>query len=384
LIDGDEGAVDAPTIDHCLQLALVALCNGLTRKDNAVGLPVFIREIFVGKTAPSLLLQATGTKTTADTTSSSTIAQHGGEVAVAIDGLEFMALNESLDGDTNRKLCSHLVWAPDIDLLPRHHLITATSKKPLPSETYSPEQQFFDMCIIETSRLIGSLEPGSPHLGKYQRWVATRSAAILSNDDPVVSTGIRPLLEVPRADWSGILGCLRREIGAASPLNDSLAELSLTILKSCVELVKENCSPLTILMKETALARLYNVWSSSKTYEGFIKLLGHGRPDLHVLEIGAGTGATTAKVLEYLHPPGSDPQYSRYLWTDISSNFLPSAEERFKHHRSVEFAVLDIDQSPTAQGLDAESFDLVIASNVCLFTLDPEKCHVNIVNRFSV
>ncbi|KAJ6044919.1 uncharacterized protein N7446_003115 [Penicillium canescens] len=385
LIDGDEGAVDAPsavdapTIDHCLQLALVALCNGLARKHNAVGLPIFIRDIFVGKTGSRLLLQATETKTTAGTNSSSTIAQHGGEVAVAIDGLEFMALDESLDGDKDRKLCSHLVWAPDIDLLPRRHLLTtASSKEPLPSDTYSPEQQFFDMCIIETARLIGSLEPDSLHLGKYQRWVTTRSAAILGNDDPVVSAGIRPLLEVLREDWPRILDGLRREIGVASPLYDSLAELSLTILKSCVELVKGNCSPLTILMKEKALSRLYSVWSSSRTYEGFIKLLGHGRPDLHVLEIGAGTGATTAKVLECLHPPGSDPQYSRYLWTDISSDLLPSAEERFKHHRSVEFAVLDINQSPTAQGLDVESFDLVIASNVLHLTRSIEQTLGNI------
>jgi SAM-dependent methyltransferase len=154
------------------------------------------------------------------------------------------------------------------------------------------------------------------------------------------------------------------------PLTISFAELSLAVLENCVDIVTGICSPLPILMENDGLTRLYNT-GSHRIYEEFLKLLGHNWADLNIIELGAGTGATTARALQCLHPPGGDLQYSRYLFTDISPSFFQSARERFKNYPAIEFAVLDISQPPTKQGIEAESFDLVIASNVCLLDSCP-------------
>ncbi|MBL1065955.1 type I polyketide synthase [Streptomyces sp. 7-21] len=79
---------------------------------------------------------------------------------------------------------------------------------------------------------------------------------------------------------------------------------------------------------------------------------------LRVLEVGAGTGGTTACLLPHL-----PPRRTRYTYTDVSASFLVPAERRFAGCGFMDFRRLDLDQDPAAQGFAPGSFDLVIASN---------------------
>jgi SAM-dependent methyltransferase len=92
--------------------------------------------------------------------------------------------------------------------------------------------------------------------------------------------------------------------------------------------------------------------------------LGHANPTLRVLEVGAGTGGTTALALGGLTQSDGPRLYSRYCYTDISAGFFPAARQRFRGYHGVDFAVLDISQDPLDQGFEAQEFDIVIASNV--------------------
>lgn len=361
--------IDSPTIDQCLQLVAVAMCNGLSRKCHSTGLPVYIKEVFAGKTGPTLFLEATAAVTSLGITSGSAIAQWGSQVAVRIHGIEFVGLDDGQSVDEDRQLCSNAFWAPDVDVLPEDHLLSS----PEPTigslnEQYFPKYQFFDMCLVETARRITSLEPISDHLRKYQRWIISKSAAVLKSSDPVKESRIQALLRAPRQEWLDILTGIRQEIEATMPLTNCFAELSFAILEQCVDIVEGNCSPLAILMENERLTRLYNT-GSQRNYENFLKGLGHSRPNLKIIEIGAGTGATTARVLRALHPPGNNRQYSRYTFTDISSSFFQPAKERFKAHNALEFAVLDISRPVAEQGIETESYDLVVASNVCFYSI---------------
>jgi malonyl CoA-acyl carrier protein transacylase len=364
--DGSSDTVDAPTIDQCLQLVAVAMSNGLSRKCDGVGMPVYIQEVFVGKAGPDMFLEATASGSTLGRTSGSACAQSSAEVGVKIDGVEFMGFDEALPGDGDQKLCSNLVWAPDVDLVPEGCLLTPC--KPSMStidETYGPRQQFFDMCIIETARLIAGLEPASEHLRKYQNWMATSSAEILKKLHSSVPSKDREFLQVPRDGWIKILTGLKWQIDETMPLSKHFAELSLVVLQNCSDIVQGRCQSLGLLIENDGLSQLYNT-GTSRNYEGLLRLLGHSQPDLQIIEIGAGTGATTARALQCLHPEGMNRQYSRYVFTDISSAFFQPAMERFKRHEAVEYAVLDISQPPVDQEIEPASFDLVIASNVSL------------------
>jgi hypothetical protein len=315
-----------------------------------------------------MFLEANAAGTALGMVSGSAWAQWGAEVGVKIDGVEFMGFDVGSPGDGDQKLCSNLVWAPDVDLMPEGCLFTPV-KQPMSTidETYAPRQQFFDMCIIETARLIADLEPASEHLCKYQNWMATSSAEILKNLHSNVPSKEREFLNVPRDDWTKIMASLKWQIDETMPLSKHFAKLSLAVLENCTDIVQGRCQPLGLLMENDGLSQLYNT-GTSRNYEEFLKLLGHSQPDLQIIEIGAGTGATTARALQCLHPKGRVRQYSRYVFTDISSAFFQSAMERFKGHEAVEYAVLDISQPPVVQEIEPASFDLVIASNVSLLT----------------
>ncbi|MCZ9351028.1 SDR family NAD(P)-dependent oxidoreductase [Streptomyces mutabilis] len=80
---------------------------------------------------------------------------------------------------------------------------------------------------------------------------------------------------------------------------------------------------------------------------------------LRVLEVGAGTGGTTAVLLPVL-----PPHLTRYVYTDVSESFFPRARARFDAHGFVEYRTLDLERDPVEQGFEEEGFDLVVAANV--------------------
>ena len=84
-----------------------------------------------------------------------------------------------------------------------------------------------------------------------------------------------------------------------------------------------------------------------------------------VLEIGAGTGGTTAHILPLLANSNCD-----YLFTDVSTLFLNRAEKKFHAFPFVEYHRLDIGRSPRDQGFENGSFDLILAANVMHATTD--------------
>ena len=80
---------------------------------------------------------------------------------------------------------------------------------------------------------------------------------------------------------------------------------------------------------------------------------------LRILEIGAGTGATTKKLLKILD--GNDYEYH---FTDLQKYFLPQSKEIFKDNRNVLVYQLDINEDPIKKGLEPNYFDIVIGAYV--------------------
>jgi acyl transferase domain-containing protein/SAM-dependent methyltransferase len=96
----------------------------------------------------------------------------------------------------------------------------------------------------------------------------------------------------------------------------------------------------------------------ARTVNAKVAAVAAGSAPRRVLEIGAGTGATTQALLPAL-PPDAD-----YLFTDVGSPFLHAAAARFGDRPGFGTTLLDIGQDPAAQGLAPGSFDLIVAANV--------------------
>ena len=141
--------------------------------------------------------------------------------------------------------------------------------------------------------------------------------------------------------------------------------------------------PLQVLMEENLLTDYYRyalgVNKLNPIISEFVRSLAHKKPDLKILEVGAGTGGTTSVVLSAL---GSRDETSArlqsYTFTDVSSGFFEKASEDFKAWEAfLEYKVLNIEMDPVKQGMQLDTYDLVIANNVLHATSSIGSCLAN-------
>ncbi len=133
--------------------------------------------------------------------------------------------------------------------------------------------------------------------------------------------------------------------------------------------------PLQLLFPGGSVAVLEKLYQDSPITQAMNRLAAQavaaalaGLPNdrkLRVLEIGAGTGGTTAFVLPLLPADRTE-----YFFTDVSPLFLNKAQDKFRAFPFVQYQTLDIEAAPQAQGFAAHAFDLIIAANVVHATAD--------------
>ncbi|MFE0729509.1 amino acid adenylation domain-containing protein [Streptomyces antibioticus] len=137
-----------------------------------------------------------------------------------------------------------------------------------------------------------------------------------------------------------------------------------------------------ILFPGSSLSRVEGVYRGDPVVDYFndrlsvlltdaVRAWGAAEPGrrLRVLEVGAGTGATSVKVLEALEPFGD--RIAEYHYTDLSKAFLFRAEERLKpRYPHLTTGIFNAEHAPGPQGVDLGGFDVVVATNVLHATAD--------------
>ncbi len=120
------------------------------------------------------------------------------------------------------------------------------------------------------------------------------------------------------------------------------------------------------LYKETLILKYFNyiiakkVISIGKQKGVFQK---SAQQKLNILEIGAGTGATTETVFYHL----SQTPYLNcvtYMFTDLSTFFLREAKRQFSANLPISYQLVNIDRSLSKQGIESGSADIIIAVGV--------------------
>ncbi|MFZ5894826.1 MAG: SDR family NAD(P)-dependent oxidoreductase [Myxococcota bacterium] len=157
------------------------------------------------------------------------------------------------------------------------------------------------------------------------------------------------------------------------------ARHELTLLERTAEPLAEvltgRVDPLTLLFPNGDLSTVTAIYQDTPGAEVLNRTAAEGiaralktlpsTRTLRVLEVGAGTGATTAHVL-----PTLPTEQTEYVFTDVSPAFLTHAKRKFAEYRFLEFSTFDVEKEPTEQGFQEHSFDLIIASNVLHATAD--------------
>jgi SAM-dependent methyltransferase/acyl carrier protein len=153
----------------------------------------------------------------------------------------------------------------------------------------------------------------------------------------------------------------------------------LTLLARCgaklPEVLRGEYDPLQLLFPDGDLTTLTQFYQDSpgpqlmntilqKVVLSALARLPQGR-GVRVLEIGAGTGGTTAYLLPHL-----PVHQTEYVFTDVSPLFTTKAQEKFVDYSFMRYQVLDIEQAPIPQGFGEHEYDIIIAANVLHATKD--------------
>ncbi|MFE2871980.1 class I SAM-dependent methyltransferase [Embleya sp. NPDC059259] len=200
------------------------------------------------------------------------------------------------------------------------------------------------------------------------RWIIRRWLAALTEHGLLANTPephrYGPLRAVPRAELGAAMAGLdsaRRALGYPPTMGRFLQ----TTLRALPALVNEQRTVQSALFeggatdtatgnyRDNVISRHLNAVTAAAVAHAARS--GAGRP--RVLEIGAGVGATTERVLHELGPVD-------YLFTDVSSFFLEAARRRFAAHPGLRYALVDVN-APVSSRLAAEPpFRVILAANV--------------------
>lgn len=163
-------------------------------------------------------------------------------------------------------------------------------------------------------------------------------------------------IDVSKMGTHGLNQDLEGEAEAISRIGDNL-----------VDILSGKTEPLALLQDGGLLSSLYSNERCQRCYSqmsAYVSELVKQKPGMKVIEIGAGTGSASEPMLKAMCPDGRR-LISRYDFTDISPSFFETVKGRLADFSDVvNYRVLDVEQDPTAQGLEEGSYDLAIACNV--------------------
>ncbi|WP_051313370.1 SDR family NAD(P)-dependent oxidoreductase [Sporocytophaga myxococcoides] len=183
-------------------------------------------------------------------------------------------------------------------------------------------------------------------------------------------------------DYTTYIGDLwNRWESAKDQWNQDESKKALYILvEKCVHALPEILAGKTkatdIMFPKSSLEMVENVYKNDKVSKAYNECLAnafiaslHARliddpnAKIRILEIGAGTGATTVGILEKLRPYQS--QIAEYCYTDLSKAFLFHAENNYAPQAPyLRTAIFNVEEPIGDQNISLDEYDFVIAANV--------------------
>ncbi|KAI0882956.1 uncharacterized protein GGS22DRAFT_190934 [Annulohypoxylon maeteangense] len=206
-----------------------------------------------------------------------------------------------------------------------------------------------------------------PHYQNYLKWCDRMVDMVSRGELPKVSAECNA---DTRDDITRILAQYqdRLDIRFVQAVGDNLEHV-----------IREGTSMLEYMNKDGMLRAFYeeNALCAGPTTRWLARILSQissRYPGANILEVGAGTGATTSAILGSI-----GEAYASYTFTDISSGFFMAAEERFgKQTNRMVFKTFNMEKEPASQGYVEGEYDVVVAVNVLHVSVDMENTLANV------
>ncbi|CRG83761.1 Lovastatin nonaketide synthase [Talaromyces islandicus] len=367
--------VHPTTLDGIFHLTLAILSDG-GRKDIPTAVPSGIRRIWIAKNGLSTPCGDPDVKVFACVTNMHKRGHEcdiqalntAGTVFLAqIDGLQSTIVRTKSADQAHRHTLYHLDTVPDIDFLDKTQLSSycaQAERGPDPLDYHLDLNFVLYAFLDKTMQSLGDIDHTKlkPHVLRYIEWVQHQ-----------LNQYQKGQLPLGRDEWKDLIkdeayfdaACER--VSAANSQGFMFVHLG----KNLPSILRGEQDPLQFLFKDDYIHAYYRETNDRPCFgqwDRYLQIYAAKNPKMRILEIGAGTGATTTQVLHALsHGCGhseTNPVYMSYDFTDLSPVFPQRAQEKYKNYPRIKYQVLNIEKDPVQQGYAAESYDLIIAANV--------------------
>jgi NADPH:quinone reductase-like Zn-dependent oxidoreductase/NAD(P)-dependent dehydrogenase (short-subunit alcohol dehydrogenase family)/SAM-dependent methyltransferase len=369
--------VHPTTLDGLLQVTMAALTEG-GKKGFPTAVPTNLRRLWVAKGGLAFpqnesvlavgraILHSRGYETEFFALNESRTA-----LLLQAEGIQSttIANRSKLADETDMShSCLHLVHLPDVDLLNSKQLAAycaahAKPQGPEPVEYYREVDFVLYKFLHDTLAALDkeyAPERVQGYLQKYVAWGRLQREKFANGDLPL-----------SQPQWVQLLSDEAYFKSVCERISSSNAQ-GYGFVRTGQNLLSILCGEqdaLRFLFTQDMMPNFYQEFNRNRVgldqWEVYLRILAHKNPGLKILEIGAGTGGSTARVLETLFPAGSKrPLYKSYDYTDISPAFFERAAEMYNRFTRINFRTLDIENDASVDEFELGSYDLVIAGSV--------------------
>lgn len=301
------------------------------------------------------------------------------EGRIRMDGIRLAPLDSANSASSykSRKLCHTVEWQPDVNLLNSKSVTTGA----LPNHSdYETELYWVKQLQLATMLLVGDalaeldsegFRPGllERHLNRYYHWMRHSEEKLKAND--VAHLTYDEFLRVSQDNE--VKEAVYREIEAYNAGGALLMRMGSNIAK----VLKKKIDPLHLMFgQDNLLDRVYDevvhLGDLPAHLKKYLRMFGHNRSGIRIIEVGAGTGSSTESILQVLSPAAGDnadpvpkSTIASYTFTDISAGFFEKAKQRLQPWSHIlAFKTLNVEKDVASQGFEVGSYDLLVAGNV--------------------
>ncbi|RDL36343.1 Uncharacterized protein BP5553_05695 [Venustampulla echinocandica] len=358
--EGEAYALHPSTLDIILQSWSVAVTKGEYRQLDKLFLPTFIEQFYVcaDRSRTTLRVRTTSRGSAGLTVGESFGVGDDNDVVFVLNGFQSARMEGSLTQQASELKAWSIQWHPAFNLAPPDTLLRPTLGA---TADIKFAEQYGLMCAVEVHHEAATVTSlAQPFFKHFLAGVAKHMDQVDQGQSKIPdAVELKALSRDARREkldeW--------RELSRGGAV-ENIVEALRRVYTNIKDLLEGRKVLLDLLLVGGVLQKLYDEINAWSDIGDFFRVLGLNKPQLRVLEIGAGTGSTTSIVLEAMHSSHGERLYEDYTITDVSAGFVSQTKERFSRYQNLKFAVCDISADPLEQGFEAASYDLIVASNV--------------------
>lgn len=362
------------SLDNCLQLANIAAHNGNFELAKQAYIPVMFDDLTIWNkqkqehSGQGYAVAEGKLRGSRGLYSCVQLFAPSGEVimnmnyfrGISYDGIPFSSKDKE---ERPQNPFSRLVWKPDITTLSNEkakELLPVNSSTGTESLLIEKLDRLFAYLLVTSFLQFKdtSFSSEQDYLRRFMEWISHYHKKAVAGEIPF--------------GLEAVAATLNARSNVIDAIFDNLGELVETKL---IRRIFENVSAiflgqttgLELALEDNLLADLYTsglgISAVYPLMQDLVDLLAHKFPRMKILEIGAGTGGATKRILKTLEAESPFRRYQEYTFTDLTPSFLSAAQRSFTACRGMKYSILNIELNPSEQGF-AREYDLVIAAQV--------------------